>query len=792
MADHLTEARLWAPVLAEDEEAHLAGCVRCRSERRVALAGYTGPGTGRTADVAEALANGRYRRLRILGSGGMATVYEVLDTTLHVHRAIKVLKNGIDPALGFRERFVREARTMVRLRHPNIVEVYDVETGVGEGDEDVIFIVMELLTGSLMDRVQRDGPLPVEEATRHIAAVLDALQLAHDNGVIHRDVKPQNILLDERGTPKLADFGIARVSEHTGQHTSGGALLGTLAYMAPEQRIGAEIDGRADVYAAGVTLYVLLTGRPPPELYAAEVWQEVTRELPANLATIIRKATRLKRDDRWATPRAMADALRGRGDGASLVDEAVTTPGRVPAPSSFGPPQPLAARPSNRVGIAVPALVLGAIAGVAIWRSQPSPAPPSAVPSPVARPVADKPSIAVLPFTNASDDKAADYLSDGLTEDIIAELTRFSQLRVAPRNSSFHYRPKSGESIDIAALTKELGVRYVLEGSVRRTGDQLRIVGELIDGETNRDVWAEHYDRTATDLLAVQDEVIRSVVGHIAANVVEADVVRATQKPTINLTAYDLTLVGRKHLQAITQPENELAREAYEQALVADPKCAEAWVGLGRVYYYGFSRDFGPLTGPPALEKSIADFNKAIALDPNQADTYAYLGAAEMRQHQYDQGAAHLKQALTMNPDSAEIRYYYGEGQFWMGDFPDAITQVKAALALDPFAGANWYMRLAWAEYFVGDYDAALTAANQGLKRSTTVARLYNVRAAIYAEQGKDDLAQADVAKAFAVDPKNSLAQVAATSPFRDHATLDRFLASLRKAGVGEGPASSP
>ena len=305
MAEHLASERLAATPLTPAEEAHVVGCVACRAERRVKLAsgGSADAGSG---DVAPPLQGGRYRLRAVLGSGGMATVYRAFDTVLGLERAIKVLRPEVSVDAEARVRFTTEARTMARLQHPHIVTVYDV---VEDGDR--VFIVMELLGETLMTRITRRGPLAPGDAARLMADVLDVLQLAHDHGVVHRDVKPHNILLDATGSAKLGDFGIARVSDRSRVFTRPGALLGTLAYMAPEQ--GGDVDGRADVYAAGATLYVLLTGRQPPVGNGLDVWTEATAGLPPAFAAVIQRATRDDRAQRWATPREMATALRAMG-----------------------------------------------------------------------------------------------------------------------------------------------------------------------------------------------------------------------------------------------------------------------------------------------------------------------------------------------------------------------------------------------------------------------------------------------------------------------------------------------
>lgn len=316
MPEHLGPARLRAAGLNPPEIEHLDRCVRCRAERRLLLAASLPDDAGQGR-----LLGGRYRLLGEIGAGGMAVVHRARDLALGADRAVKVLRPGADGSA--RARFLAEARTTARLKHPNVVEVYDVHD---EGDEP--WIVVELLEDSAMDRIASAGPFAPRDAARIVGSVLDALQHAHDHGVVHRDVKPENVLLDARGEPRLADFGVARTPD--GARTRPGTEIGTPTFMAPEA--GADVDGRADVYSAGATLYVLLTGRAPP---SAGGWDAASAELDRGLGEVVRRATRPDREGRWPTAAAMAKALRAlapglaHAGGAEGASEARLTEGDV-------------------------------------------------------------------------------------------------------------------------------------------------------------------------------------------------------------------------------------------------------------------------------------------------------------------------------------------------------------------------------------------------------------------------------------------------------------------------------
>jgi serine/threonine-protein kinase len=298
-------------------------------------------------DVAPALADGRYRLLAVLGEGGMATVYRGFDERLDIERAVKILSPGMSQHASIRKRFENEARTMARLHHPNIVAVQDV--GV---DGDRVYMVMELVEGgSLMDQVDRSGPMTPVAACDATLAILAGLAVAHGKGVVHRDIKPHNVLVTEGGVHKVTDFGIAHVSERQSYATRTGTAMGTWAYMAPEQRSSAKhVDGRADLYAVGATLYVLLTHQEPFDLYAAEQHDELFKDLPPAIGEVLRKACRFRPDDRYQTAQEMAEALlvaRAQVSGGAAysgpmaMSPAVTTPPRVTTPPPVTtPPSP--------------------------------------------------------------------------------------------------------------------------------------------------------------------------------------------------------------------------------------------------------------------------------------------------------------------------------------------------------------------------------------------------------------------------------------------------------------------
>src|SRR5881396_3728803 len=423
---------------------------------------------------------GRYAVERELGSGGMATVYLADDLKHRRQVAVKVLRPELAAAIG-PDRFLREIEIAAKLNHPHILALYD----SGRADEFLFYVMPYVKGQSLRHRLHREKPLPIEEAiavTRDAALALDH---AHAQGVIHRDVKPENILLYE-GEAMVADFGIAlAVSGTAGRLTERGVWVGTPEYMSPEQALGEEsLDARSDVYSLGCVLYELLVGEPP---YTGPTAQAVIAKrlagpapgvrrlratVPGGVEQVLLKALATAPADRFASAAAFAEALA----------------------------QPRAVRPTPK-------------------------------------------SIAVLPFTNLSPDPENEYFADGITEDVIAQLSKIRALKVISRTSAMVFKQREQSLKEIGA---RLEVATLLEGSVRRVGDRVRIVAQLIDGETDRHLWAETYDRRLTDVFAIQTDVALHIASALKAELSPDEKSRLYREPTGDLHAYQLYLQGRQ------------------------------------------------------------------------------------------------------------------------------------------------------------------------------------------------------------------------------------------------------
>ena len=396
-----------------------------------------------------------------------------------------------------------------------------------------------------------------------------------------------------------------------------------------------------------------------------------------------------------------------------------------------------------------------------------------------------KPGIAVLPFVNLSQDKEQEYLSDGLTEDIITELSHFSQLKVISRNSSFRYR---GESVDLPRIGRELNVRYVLQGSVRKVGAQLRISGQLIDVESGSNVWAQYYDRPLKEVLAVQEELSRSIIPVIVSNVIEADLKRAARKPPEDLTAYDLTLQGRRLFVTRNSKDRERARAAFEQAIAADPTYAEAYAGLANVYVYNFITKTGTLQGNANLDEALKLAQKAVQLDPSSSLAYVSMSSVYLFRKQHDLALSSIEHAVRVNPNdslawwsSANIRSLAGQQEVAEAEF-------KHAKELDPFPPPAYYTRMARPLYMLRKYDQAVAFLNLSISQAPQNPIAYAMLAACYTETGHMEQARQSVRELLKQYPKFTLANVEDIFPFRNPEDLKRVTQASLKAGIPPKP----
>ncbi len=595
--------------------------------------------------LAAALAD-RYRVERTLGAGGMATVYLAQDVRHDREVAVKVLNAELAESLG-RQRFVREIRMAAKLNHPHILPLYD----SGECDGFLYFVMPVMQGQTLRDRLQHDGTLAVDEAVRIATEVADALDYAHRHDVVHRDIKPENILLHE-GHAVVADFGIGKAlvaaANETSAFTQVGVTVGTPAYMSPEQATGDTIDGRSDLFALGCVLYEMLTG-------------EVAFSGSSPAATIARRLL-------YSPP-----PVKGkREDVSQEVSDLVA--------------RLLEKEPADRCATGAQV--------VSTLRTATTSGPRPITPRPTIAPPAK--SIAVLPFTNMSADADNEFFSDGLTEELITDLSGVKALRVTSRTSSMQFKATTRTPRDIG---RALGVRYLLTGSVRKAGNALRISAQLVDAEEDTPLWAEKYSGTMDDVFDVLERVSRAIVGALEIQLTSSEDVRLAARPIQNAGAFELFLQARAEMRRYGVSLDR-ARMLLERAIEIEGespplRALRAFMEFSRVRA-GIATDHRP------LDVAETEARALIALVPDAPYGHALLGFVAYERGQLKDAARHLTRAMELDPADADVL-------FFLIITLQAAGQVEAAGKLSkhfhevdplsPFSGAM----LCCSEWFAGN-----------------------------------------------------------------------------------------
>jgi serine/threonine-protein kinase len=600
----------------------------------------------------------RYRIERELGQGGMARVYLAHDLKYDRAVAVKVLRPDLAVEVGA-TRFLREIQIAARLHHPHILPLYDSDQA-GE----LVYYVMPYIEGeTLARRLARERQLPIPDALQIAREVADALSYAHSAKVVHRDIKPGNILLDS-GHALVADFGIARAIGES--HTTTGQLIGTPAYMSPEQVDGSEhLDGRSDIYSLGCVLFEMLTGQPPFR--------------GATMTAVIA--------NRLSTPAPAPRAFR------DLVPETVDAAVR----------KAMASLPADRFTTAAQfaeALSTSATVAVAVGAAQA-----------MVREVTAANSVAVLPFENMSTDPENEYFSDGITDDIIAQLSKISALKVISRTSTMQYKKTTKK---IAAVAQELGVGAILEGSVRKAGQRVRIVAHLVDPRTEEHLWGDTFDRQLSDVFEVQSEVAQQITGALSVALSPEEKQRVEKKATGDADAYNLYLLGRFHANKWAEADVQKGIEYYQQAVARDPGYAVAYAGLADAYELlsiGFS------SKPPVeyLGQAKAMALKALEMDDSLAEAHTSLAYARWLGDLDWSGAERgFKRALELKSSYVMAHEWYAEYLAALGRHDEAIAEIRRAQQLDPLA-VPVNRAVGWVLYFARRYDEAIEELQKAL-----------------------------------------------------------------------------
>lgn len=607
---------------------------------------------------------GPYEVVSSLGVGGMGEVYRARDTRLGRAVAVKVLSSALGEDPETVERFEREARLVAALSHPGIVALYDVGR---EGE--TAFAVMELLEGETLRQRLHRGPIAPREAREVASQLAAALAAAHGKGIVHRDLKPENVFLTTEGRVKVLDFGLARrepahaVEPLPGPadtvRTTPGLVLGTIGYMSPEQVRGEVADQRADIFAFGTILYELVTGERAFRRHSAvDTLASILRDTPPHLA----------RGDRTMPPDLQAVAARC-----------------------------LEKSPERRFSSA---LELGDALQVTEARGAP---PPVAYPPRREEPA---PSIAILPFRNLSPERDAEYLCDGITEEIIDALSRLAGLRVAARTSSFAFR---GRDEDVRRIGDALGVKTVMEGSVRVSGTRLRVSARLIDVTTGYPLWSERYDRAADDVFAVEDEIARAITGTLQLHLLGTPEGPLVERGTRDPEAYDLYLRGRYFFNRRLPPR---AIDCFERAVARDPAYPAPYTGLADSYaVHAF---YGGIPTLDAFARARAAALKARQLAPDAAETHVSLGILE---HyfgwDFEKQRAELQEAIRINPRSASAYYWLGLLDNLRGRPEEGGPNARKAVELEPLS-ANAHTGVGFGAYTDSRFEEAAVEMRKG------------------------------------------------------------------------------
>lgn len=564
-----------------------------------------------------------YKIVAKLGEGGMGIVYKAQDIKLDRPVAIKFLPPHLSASQENKARFMQEAKSTAALNHPNILNVYEIDE-----QDDRMFFVMEYVDGMTLKQFitsfKSGTGIPVNQAIDWTSQIASGLKAAHEKEIVHRDIKPENIMITKENTLKIMDFGIAKLKSSSGL-TKTGSSLGTLSYMSPEQAQGEAADLRSDIWSLGVVLYELLTADLPfKSEHAAGLLYLIVNEEPPVPSLMDRKIphqmdTLIKKmlaKERTQRYRTMDEVLKALGAARQAI---LDTP-----------------------------------------------------------PAIQTKAIAVLPFGNISPDKESDYFSDGLTEELIINLSRLKDIRVVPRTTSMQYKNTTKE---VKAIGRELGTRYILAGSVRKFQDNLRIAVELVDVEADAQLWAETYKGKLADVFDIQEQVSKQIVDALMVKLTPKEQVVLTKRPTLSAEAFDCNLRARDSLYRFTKNGVQTAIELFQKAIEYDGRYADAYAGLGEAYahlYQQFDRK------DVWLDKALEAGLKALMYDPSLSEAYSALGLVYLYKKSHDEAMESSQKAIELNPGNHVAYWILGRTNVTTDRHKEAAELFRKVIELSP------------------------------------------------------------------------------------------------------------
>lgn len=675
-----------------------------------------------------------YTILEKLGEGGMGVVYKARDLSLDRLVAIKFLPGHLSANTENKSRFLQEAKAAAALNHPSILNVYEIDEAEG-----MMFLVMEFLDGiTLKDHLVglRSGPgLPVRQALEWTQMIAKGLKAAHDKGIVHRDIKPQNIMLMENGAGiRIMDFGLAKLRSGAGL-TKTGTSLGTLSYMSPEQVQGVPSDHRSDIWSLGIVLYEMLTGELPFKaehdagllyLIANEdppMPSEMDKRIPRQIDQLMKRFIAKERERRFASA---DDVLKELAETIASIDSTGTQ--------------------------------------------------------------SKTKAIAVLPFGNISPDKESDYFSDGLTEELIANLAKLKDIRVVPRATSMHYK---GTTKDVKTVARELGTRYILSGSVRKFQENLRITVELIDVDMDTQLWAETYKGKLDDVFDIQEQVSKQIVDALMVKLSPTEKVVLTKRSTLNPEAFDCNLRARNFLYQRTKKSMNFAIQLFQRAIELDPRYADAYAGLGETYsslYQDVERN------EQWLDKSIEASLKALMYDSTLPEAYAALGLGYYSKRMFDDAVTASKRAIELDPNNFLGYWILGRIYNNTDQYAEAMKQFQRVLELNPdFYSVYGDLQIVYGH--LGDKEKYQQILHEGLKtyerylsQHPDDSRGHMYYATDLAQVGRKEEAKIQAAKAIELSPDDPLMLYNAACFYAIMGEKAKAIQSIRDAiAVGYG-----
>ncbi len=738
-----------------------------------------------------------YRLVEQIGVGGMGVVWKAEDTRLDRSVALKLLPADVADVPERHVRFEREARAVAALNHPNIVTIFSVEDAETD-DGPVKFITMELVEGRTLRELLTPGGLPVERLVEFALPLADAVRVAHAADITHRDLKPENVMLGDDGRLRVLDFGLAKLHEpldatsaFAGAGTSAtvaGQLLGTAGYMSPEQAQGLPVDPRSDLFSLGTVLYEMATGDNPFRADSAAATlgaicerepaplQERRPELPAELSTLVHRCLRKDPESRCSTADEVVETLRD-------VRTRLLS-GAVDAGTGARPPGALLA------GLVFAALAVALTLWV--WSGGAGTESGTSADGAAATDLAaNRPSIAVLSFTagdgnHGGADEPPDYVAAGLADELTTELSRYSELHVVARSSA-----RVGEAAggDVRKIGAALGVRYVLDGTVRRLDERIRVLARLTSVQDGQVLWANSYNRslTADNLFALQDELTQQVVHEVAGAagaLSRSGLAEARRKPPRNLDSYDCVLLTYEYVHAHYEANHLRARDCLEAALQVEPNYADGWAWLAYLYLEEHHHEYNERVGPPSpLARAAEAADKAIRLDSTSQVGHGVRAGIAVLAGDIERAKVDGARAIQINPNNALWLGFVGTWLSGAGEFEQGLPLVRRAIELNPNPPPFIRMATFLDHYHAGRYDEALPDA---LSVDTADFRTALFRAATYARLGRMQEA-ARAAEEFRGDWTRPLGELRDYMTGRDGflpELVDELLEGLRMAGV--------